>query len=209
MTKQSEQLEFEEFKKLNTSNDIKCHLGDDDRWKYRINKFWDCIFDNIGWNLYRKCTDIKSWIITTYQKLKYGVSDKECWDLSYTMSEFILKRLKHFKKMKRYGISVFIYSELNINLINPSKTDDDVVSESWEKMIDEMIWTFDYICNDEKYNPIPKSVSCGDIIKDLNRPKTDEEKKLWDDYFNKSEELDKRKKDGLNLFSKYFECLGD
>ncbi len=72
----------------------------EEKW-YRTNKFGDWLFDTVpyGWRVYYKCHDIKRWFISTYQRIRYGVSNEECWSLDATFSKFILPRLKHFKKM--------------------------------------------------------------------------------------------------------------
>ena len=91
---------------------------------YRTNKYGDWILDHIayGWRVYYKYYDVKRWIISTYQRMRYGVSDSECWSLDWTLTNFILPRLKHFKK-------------INVHTHPPQ-----VTPEQWDKILDELIW---------------------------------------------------------------------
>ena len=55
------------------------------------------------------------------------IQDSECWDLDLTIIKFILPRLKKFK-------------EININSY-PDKCGN---IENWHKIIDKMIWSFQF-----------------------------------------------------------------
>ena len=77
------QLEFEFRTKEEREKDYidaMSKIKDIDLNFYRINKFMDELLDNIpyGWRIYHKTHHIKSWIVSIYQKLRYGVSNKEC-----------------------------------------------------------------------------------------------------------------------------------
>ena len=158
---------------------------------HRTCKFGDWLLDKIpyGWRMYYKFYDIKRWFISTYQRMRYGVVDEECWSLDLTFSKFILPRLKHFKKMKRYGY-------------HP-----DMTPEEWESVLDELIWTFEYLSDDERFNPFP------DFYKgkewNFNLEKTPEQKQLFDEWMKKNNELEERKQKGLELFAKYYCHLWD
>ena len=160
------------------------------KW-YRTNRFCDWLFDTVpyGWRVYYKYYEIKRWFISTYQRIRYGVSNEECWSLDGTFSKFILPRLKHFKKMKRWGY-------------HP-----DFTPEEWEKVIDELIWTFEYLNDDERMNPFPDSYE--DIKWTCNREKSPEQKQRFDEWMKKTNELDTRKQKGLELFAKYYCHLWD
>ena len=168
-------------------------IDSEEKW-YRTNKLGDWILDTVpyGWRVYYKCSDIKRWFISTYQRMRYGVSNEECWSLDGTFSKFILPRLKHFKKMKRYGY-------------HP-----DFTPEEWENVLDELIWTFEYLNDDERFNPFPHLPNESEDLKDyLNREKTVEEKACVDDWMKKNTELETRKQKGLELFAKYYCHLWD
>lgn len=165
-------------------------LESENTW-YVTNKFGDWLFDTVpyGWRMYYKCSDIKRWFVSTYQRMRYGVADEECWSLDYTFSKFILPRLKHFKKMKRYSY-------------HP-----DMTPEQWEAVIDELIWTFEYMLDEERFNPFPNY--CVGKKLDFNREKTPEENQSFKDWMEKNNELEERKQKGLELFARYYCHLWD
>lgn len=164
---------------------------------YRTNKYGDWILDHLayGWRIYYRYYDVKRWIISTYQRIRYGVSDSECWSLDWTFTNFILPRLKHFKK-------------INVHTHPP-----DITYEQWHQILDELIWTFEYMHDEEKFNPMPSvmyvRVNMDDYFKNINREKTPEQKQAWNDYVKKSKELEKRRKKGMQLFVKYYQQLWD
>jgi hypothetical protein len=164
---------------------------------YRTNKYGDWLLDHIpyGWRMYYKYYDIKRWFIDTYQRMRYGVTDSECWSLTDTFTKFILPRLKHFKK------------------VNVNSHPIDVTPEEWSEILDEIIWTFEYMNDPDKFNPFPPiEFDDGDInkfFKNINREKTPEQKQSWDNYVKKSEELEKRRKKGMLLFAEYYSQLWD
>lgn len=169
-------------------------ITDEVNW-YRTNKFGDWLLDTMpyGWRMYYKYCDVKRWFISTYQRIRYGVADEECWSLDSTFTKFILPRLKHFKNMKRYAH-------------HP-----DLTPEEWEQVIDELIWTFEYMSDSERFNPFPTSwTETNEDLKDyLNREKTSDEKESLNNWIKKNEELEQRKQKGLELFAKYYNHLWD
>ena len=71
-----------------------------------------------------------------------------------------------------------------------------------------MIFAFDYIIDPDKYVTFPKS--CSWDIKDknyFNREKNLETKQAWDEYTKTCEQLDVRKKQGLQLFVDHMDML--
>jgi hypothetical protein len=162
---------------------------------YRTTKLGDKLLDTIpyGWRMYYKYQDIRHWVIKTYQKLRYGVSDSECWNLSNTITSFVLPRLKHFKKMQRYA--------------HPA----DLTPEQWEEIIDELIWTFEYMDNDgEVLNPFPQVWKKDENLWEYcEREKTPDEKEAINKWQAKCFELEARKRKGLELFVKYYDALWD
>lgn len=167
-------------------------IASEEKW-YRTCKFGDWLLDKIpyGWRMYYKYSDIKLWFVSTYQRMRYGVADEECWSLDYTFSRFILPRLKHFKKINR-------------NSYHP-----DMTPEEWEAVIDELIWTFEYMVNEDLFNPFPLSSFKDKDFITLNKEKTEEEKQSFDVWRKKNNELEERKQKGLQLFAKYYCHLWD
>ena len=140
---------------------------------------------------------IRRRIISTYQKLRYGSNDQECWNLYRTIAKYNLQKLQYFKNMQRMG--------------RPAE----MTENDWSNQIDEIIWAYDYILNDEKYNPIP---DCGELklIKkeeeDISRVEFVTEpscKKRWGEYNKKAQELEIRKKKALVWFAENFETFWD
>jgi hypothetical protein len=138
----------------------------------------------------------KRFFISTYQKLRYGASDEECWNLYRTIAKYNLKKLQYFKNMQRMSRPV------------------EMTESDWQKQIDEVIFAFDYILNDEKYNPIP---DCGKI-KFVNQEegiiktvfeKDDACEKLFQEYQNKAQDLENRKRKALVWFAENFETFWD
>jgi hypothetical protein len=160
---------------------------------YRTTKLGDWILDTFpyGWRIYHMVGQFRNWTITKYQQLRYGVADSECWSLDYTFTRYMLPRLKHFRNMKRYSY--------------PS----DVTPEEWERILDEIIWAFDYMANEEKYIIMPHFDSDIEKVFDMNRPKTLEREIEWRNYFDKMKSLQHRKVESLKLFAKYYEALWD
>ena len=201
------------------NNLLRCPIDDNDKniVCYHVNKFWDTIYDKIpySWRIHYKFCDIRSYIKATYQRLRYGVADRDCWSLPHTFSNYILRHLKYFKKMRRNGIP----SRLCGDMVDiPGLTCVDATefgSKRWEQILDEIIWTFEYMCDEDKFNPIPDELTYSnrepsqDIVAWLGREKSEHEKMLWNNYYIKSEELNKRKQKGLLLFAEYYDDMWD
>lgn len=99
-------------------------------------------------------------------RINKGYSDKDLWDLDSTLSYYILPRLIGFKKV-------------NVNSY-PAKFKS---IEAWHKVLDKMIWSFQYI-TDGRF--LDKEESLEKMAKDS-----------------------KKCQEGLDLFGKYFQDLWD
>ena len=168
--------------------DMRCfnHLND-----YRVNKYVDAWCDNVprwlGWGIYDFYRDMRLNIVSVYQKLRYGSSNRECWDLYVTLARYNLKKLRHFKRMHRQGYPASL-SEAE-----------------WERIIDESIWAFDFIVDPEKYNPIPDcDWQCKNNIK-----KSSFNKDAFAVYMDKQVQLNERRDKALHNFAKYFQNFWD
>lgn len=69
-------------------------------------------------------------ILYPLQKLFRGYSDKDLWNVDYSLGMIIVKYLKAFKKSKRNS-----YPSCFNNM------------EEWEEVLDDMIYAFDYLAN--------------------------------------------------------------
>ena len=79
-----------------------------------------------------KYLNIRRKFISTYQKLRYGTSDQECWNLYRVIAKHNLKKLQYFRNMQRMSYPVTY------------------TNEYFNKQIDEVIWAYDYILDDNK-----------------------------------------------------------
>jgi len=182
---------------------------------YRVGKKMDWLLDHIpyGWRIYYKYRDAYTSVISTYQKMRYGCSDRECWNLGFELARIIHTKLSYFKKTKQSGYPARLVSDYGFGLELEVKQEE-LCIQKWQEILDEMIWTFDYIADEEKYIVFPpelliKYTNSKDLCKDYNREKTPLEKQIWDQHVKKCEVLDARKQKGLELFAKYIENLWD
>lgn len=192
------QLEFDfigihnQVSRARTINEDVIELNEKFEW-HRTSKWGDYILDHVpyGWRVYYKIQDIKRWFVSTYQRMRYGVADSECWSLDYTFTRYILPRLKHFKKMNRYTYP------------------DGITPEKWEEILDEMIWAFEFMLDEDKFIKFPETGIDFSDPESFNREKTPEQKQDWQRYLDESKKLQHRKKEALLLFAKYYESLWD
>lgn len=145
-------------------------------------------------NIHYRISDIyyktKTKIIHWYQKLRYGVSDSECWNLNSTIAKFVLPRLIHFKKMKRFG--------------HPA----DMTNEAWEQELDEMIFAFDFYLHEEKYIKFPNIDNSWEVVfREKKRSKEDQQK--INDYWKEYKKLCVRQQAGFKSFARNLTTLWD
>ncbi len=179
---------------------------------YIYNKYVDFVLDLIPFRLGWKATNIPSkirwWAKCKYQKIRYGTSDDDVFSLYYTIAKFTLPKLKYFRSKGKIGVPT---SFLPSNYHNLDEKTAELATENgskeYEKAIDEMIFAFDYMINEEKYLKMPEILTRRINVFDLNREKTEEEKQAWDDYLENCKVLEKRKEHGLKLFAEHFETL--
>ena len=181
---------------------------------YTYNKYIDNLIDflpyRLGWGFKHNWSDLRWWIKCKYQKLRYGVSDDDVFSLESNIAKYIAPRLQYFKKKGKYGIPMkFLPS--NYSYLNEEDREkaEKIGEQEMNRILDEMIFAFDYIINPDKYVPFPEESMKWDL-KDknyFNREKTIEEKVAWDDYIKKCEQHDARKKQGLQLFVDHIDIL--
>lgn len=133
------------------------------------------------------------------QRMKYGFDQSDTLNLSYTIAEFILPRLKMFR-----DVTVGYPAGQKISGI-----------EEWKETLDKMIMAFDYIIKYDNHNhDFEKELK--DKAEQLTKTLTPEEikayKSPWSypryndiitdmDYYNYSV------REGLDLFAKYYNNL--
>lgn len=83
----------------------------------------------------------------------------------------------------------------------------DMTPEEWESVLDELIWTFEYLVDEGRMNPFPDFYEGKKW--NFNLEKTPEQKQLFQDWMKKNNELEERSQKGLELFAKYYRHLWD
>lgn len=135
------------------------------------------------------------------QRVERGFDSTELWNLYHTFALFILPRLVEFRK------------------VTNSYPHDFETLEGWTKIIDKMIYAFDHIANEEKYqDEYEKEIGLTwDGAYELKKlPNTEyheivQGKKYDEEKVNKLLEWQKAEgekiDEGLALFGKYFRAL--
>lgn len=132
------------------------------------------------------------------------VNPKDIWNLDVSIAEFILPRLKLFKKKI---ISYPGYGEMD-------------TPEKWDKALDKMILAFEYILDDDWWINNPKyDYTDGLHMKfepcednKLHKLIIDKEDWVKEIENNKKQEEERRQNvidEGLQLFAKYYRDLWD
>ncbi|NDB56093.1 hypothetical protein EB169_09735 [archaeon] len=190
-------------------------FGEDSDNYYTYNKYIDGFIDllpyRLGWGFKNNWYEIRWWFKCKYQKIRYGVSDDEVYCLETSIAKDILPRLKYFKNKNKPGIPVkFLPSNYFDLSEEDSKKADEIGEKEINRIIDEIIFAFEYIVDPDKFVPFPKESLSKRNSKDknsFNREKTIEEKMAWDEYMQKSKECETRKKNGLLLFAEHSDIL--
>ena len=180
---------------------------------YIYNKYVDGFIDllpyRLGWGFKHNWFDLRWWIKCKYQKIRYGVSDDDVYCLEVNIAKYIVPRLKYLRNKGKIGIPVkFLPSNYSNLSEEDTKKTEEIGEKEMNRIIDEMIFAFDYIIDSDKYLPYP--VTLTSWFKDrnyFNREKTLEEKICWDEYIQKSKEFEARKKNGLRLFAEHSDIL--
>jgi hypothetical protein len=174
-----------------------------------VDQFIDFLPYRLGWGLKGNYNELRWWIKCQYQKFRYGVSDDEVYSLETNIAKYMVPRLQYFKKKGKMGIPMKFLPSNYDNLQDEDREKAEKIGEKEiNRILDEMIFAFDYIIDPDKYVTFPKS--CSWDIKDknyFNREKNLETKQAWDEYTKTCEQLDVRKKQGLQLFVDHMDML--
>ena len=185
---------------------------DGDYYTYNkyVDKFLDILPYRLGWGFKNNWSELRWWVKCKYQTFRYGVSDDDVFSLESRIAEYIVPRLQYFKKKGKFGIPMKFLPSNYIYLEDEEKNKAEKIGEQEiDRILEEMIFAFDYIINPDKHVPFPESSTKWDL-KDknyFNREKTIEEKAAWDDYIKKCEICNTRKKQGLQLFAEHMDIL--
>lgn len=67
------------------------------------------------------------------QRKERGFDDRDTWSLDYTLAQWLVPRLKRFKEVNN-GFPIGL------------------THEKWDKIIDELIWTFEFLGSEERWS---------------------------------------------------------
>ena len=124
-----------------------------------------------------------------YTKGHLRLSNKEVWNLKVHLASCIYDSLLQFKNLDRTSY--------------PS----DISPETWEEYLDKMLFSFKEISTNDKNDPLEIHLKDKDLSDTLTDDfSSDAERTL---VMNDSKKYFDKIKEGLNLFSKYFNDLWD
>ena len=124
-----------------------------------------------------------------YTKGHLRLSNKEVWNLKVHLASCIYDSLLQFKNLDRTSY--------------PS----DISPETWEEYLDKMLFSFKEISTNYKNDPLELYLKSKNLSDTLTEDfSSDAERTL---VMNDSKKYFDKIKEGLNLFSKYFNYLWD
>ena len=128
-----------------------------------------------------------------FQRVIRGWDDSDTWDLDYIIAKFTLPRLKRFRDIMAdpeyvFGIPIF-----------SGQPHYDKDKKKWIKILDDMIYAFECICDEDFDDPYTFDKKSG----------IDKNGKIYGIHCDKEkqEKREKRITEGLELFGKYFRSL--
>jgi hypothetical protein len=133
-------------------------------------------------------------VVFFYQRLTRGWDDSETWNLDYTVAKLMAPRIRRYKELA---------------MSHPST----LTEEEWDTILGKVLWSFDYILDEDRDNFLPESAKMTSREMDILCPwfkkveASEEEEKAtndkWQHYMEVSEALDNRCQEGLDLFGKW------
>jgi hypothetical protein len=130
--------------------------------------------------------------------------------LETNIAKFVVPRLQYLKKVGKMGIPMkFLPNNYTFLSEEEQQKAEKIAEKEIDRILDEIIFAFDYIIDPDKYVPFPQ-LSIKWNLKDknyFNREKTIEEKVVWDEYMKKCNQYNERKKQGLQLFVYHMDTL--
>lgn len=115
------------------------------------------------------------------KKKKASSIDRDTWALDYTIAKFALPRLKRFKE---------------ISITYPG-TEEVPTPEAWNEILDKMIFSMEYIIQDNSNNSIGVELHQQSLNGEISKEKWLEREKKYGEQVQ----------EGLDLFGKYFRAL--
>ena len=126
------------------------------------------------------------------RKIEVEIEEFDTWNADYTLSLIILPLLKNYKKK---SIGCFMVDKEDVpEKIHDSYDEHGFSKKAWEWTINQMIFAFDYIIDDQK---LENKLNPFDWEKD------------WDKWLEREKKIDDKVKRGTTLFGKYFRGIWD
>ena len=103
------------------------------------------------------------WIVWGYQRLARGFSDRQLWDLSNHMARYILPRLQEFRRQMDGPKSDYFGVPAQF-LEDPEQTTDEDLAQgaaAWAAALDDMIYAFEAIADEEFDSPFSVDADWG------------------------------------------------
>jgi hypothetical protein len=181
---------------------------------------WERIWDKVPYahRIERWFDDKRLAIKSCYQRLTKGYADEETWSLDFSLSKWILPRLKHFRNnlngvppnMEKYPADMCYTGHcVTPEDVEKEKPEDryNLTLDEWKDRLDKMIYAFEFILTEDEINEkcYPADYKWG-FKRDGNKLVWDDDRKPDYTYYKECEE---KHKDGLRLFCCYFRHLWD
>lgn len=136
-------------------------------WKENQTKFesfLEKVEDSIQW-VYN--STINRYIDNQHQRVKVKIDPWDTWSMDYTLAYIILPMLKQLKETKHgsplvddcdvpeklrmgdfdpYGLQLDLFGDEELQLVY-----DNVLHQKWDWVMNEMIWAFDLLCDDDQW----------------------------------------------------------
>lgn len=186
--------------------------GDDTR--IDIDKYEACRKNLSNSWVYNALRDIEVWVDSRFKrKINIKIHNYDVWGMDHTLALIILPMLKLLKKKKQGSPFVDdddVPEHLRSTTCEPVQEweADANTHKRWDWCIDEMIWGFEQILNDEATSQFHFDL---DPAKPRDEPGISFEESMRRGGWNKEGAVafQHRKNKALTLFGKYFEALWD
>ena len=156
-----------------------------------------------------KYYDLKLWVKSKYQKLRYGFEYQETWNLYQSLATWVLPRLKHLKKNKQ-GIPSACFDCEKYKTPEEQQSDGAMkdAEKRWDGILNEIIFAFEFYEDDYKY-----LMACYPPDYDFGFDTDEKSYIVWNDNrapdYTSYDAAEKRAKEGLKLFAEYYANLWD
>ena len=201
-------------------NETKYKAGDITTFAEAFGKdtWYKSIWLDIYWGVKGNCLNAEFWLISVYQRIKYGFPLVEVWNFDSYMAKWALPRLKHLRISKNgYPCGVISgndENQLRFDFYKKSEQEvEDEAKAKWDIILDKIIWSFENLDNwpepikppnyDERYRVEERGGIEGNG--GLEFVSIDDRKWDWAPVNKHQEKI----QEGLDLFAKHYQNLWD